>query len=203
MALAQPGGRNLREGPLHRDPRLPRTRRGNRCRAEWKAWVAYPLAHVLGMDECRPVGPEGGVMSTSGVEPKNSGDNEHETGSGRDDARTVLWSFSYGSRPNTVRADERYPGSTMRVRYRDPNKSGRDKRAEITVELRVRKSASAAVDPKLESRVKRVIIDMHKRQSAGLLPTENAPSRNRNVPDDSKESLTIEQGFELALHPDT
>src|SRR5690606_16632619 len=80
---------------------------------------------------------------------------------------------------------------------------GRDKRAQTTVELRVRKSASAAVDPKLESRVKRAIIDMHKRQSAGLLPTENAPSRSRNVPDDSKESLTIEQGFELALHPDT
>lgn len=117
-----------------------------------------------------------------------------------------LWRFSYGSRPHAVSAFEYEFGSPVKLRYWDPATQGRDKRRPLSLALRVRKSPTSKVDPRLESAVRRVVIAVHKRLSAGLSPVDDRELTPAPVHHDSRspqDTLTIKDGFDLALRPGT
>lgn len=117
------------------------------------------------------------------------------------------WSFGYGKKPHRIYARELLAkGGVIQAKWTDPKKAGRDKRARHHLHMPLRKRPGGPVDPKLERLVQRAIIAANARLVAGLPPfdepDEEAPS-DRSAGDATPETLTIAEGFELALHPET
>lgn len=114
------------------------------------------------------------------------------------------WTYSYGFPPHTVYARELpEKGGVIQVRWTNPDKPGRDKRARHHLDMRVRKAPDAPVDQKLARLVVRAVIAANGRLVAGQqpfdVPVPEAPPE-RTAAEATQETLTITEGFELALH---
>ncbi len=128
------------------------------------------------------------------------------TAKGRHGGEAQTWTFSYGLPPHTVYARELSVGGAIQVRFTDASMPGRDKRSRKHLALRVRKAPNEDVDPKLENTVRKAIIAANARLVAGLPPfgslMSKAPSDRANIPA-TPESLTLTEGFDLALDKET
>ncbi len=124
---------------------------------------------------------------------------------GRHGGKARTWTFSFGQPPHTVYARELELGGTIQVRYTDPAKPGRDKRARTHLKMRVRPESGGEVDPKLEKKVHDKLKTLNARLIAGLPAVVGpvAPSSvEQPVTGLTQATLTLAQGFELALNED-
>jgi len=130
----------------------------------------------------------------------------HPKSKGRHGGTAQTWTFSHGLPPHTVYARELELGGIIQVRYTDPSKQGRDKRARKHLDMRVRKAPDASVDPKLEKKVKDRIVAANGRLVAGLPPFAEPASSTPVAPTSApatQDTLTLLEGFELALQEGT
>jgi hypothetical protein len=120
-----------------------------------------------------------------------------------------LWSYSSGKKPRIISVAERAPGNfALRARWTVPETGERPK---VKLDFTVR-DASGEIDPTLVDRAKVLIDDMAARFRLGGDPLgrdDAAPSNAVSSPsaEESVErkrlQLTIEEGYDLALDPNT
>lgn len=112
------------------------------------------------------------------------------------------WTWSYGVRPHTVYARElRDKGGVIQVRFTDPTKPGRDKRVRLHLHLPLR-TPNGTIDPKCERAVKMELMAMNANLVRGE-PVREAPAIDTSEEPGTPETLTLRDGFELPLHPET
>ena len=113
-----------------------------------------------------------------------------------------VWKYSYGEKPHTVFAMERRDrGNQVFVKWTNPDKPGRHDRDRRSLGLTVRDPRTGKLEPRL---VKAAELAVRHFQAALLLgrPTVRAESPGEPTPVDSPSpSLTLHEGFDLALDP--
>src|SRR5205085_5408041 len=112
-----------------------------------------------------------------------------------------LWTYSYGAKPHTVNAYERPErGHQVWVRWRNAQKSEREKREKRSLGLRVRDLHSGRLDPQLVRAAERAVQKFQAELLTGIQQATLTAARVEPSPPEPP-ALTLKEGFDLALHP--
>ena len=112
-----------------------------------------------------------------------------------------LWTYSYGERPYTVNAYERPErGHQVWIRWTNAQKSGREKRDKQPLALRVRNSRLGKLDVQLVKAAERAVQQFQAKLLVGA-DQSGQPVAAAESPTAKPPSLTLKEGFDIALHP--